>query len=64
MLESEHRRVVVPADAELVADGLQAILRAAGVSYSEFLELLSSAFPAEAATVPDLQAAVDCSEAR
>jgi len=47
VLENDLRRVVVPDDAVIPKERLESILRAAGVSYSEFLELLSEAFGEE-----------------
>lgn len=44
VLENELRRVVIPDEAVLPQEAFESMLRAAGVSYSEFLELLSSAF--------------------
>lgn len=44
ILENELRRVTVPDRGVLESQQLEAILKAAGVPYSEFLDLLSRAF--------------------
>jgi hypothetical protein len=47
-LENDHARVVaVPRGRLLEPDELLAVLRTAGVSYSDFVELLDAPFPAE-----------------
>lgn len=47
VLEQRDRRVIVPATMMLPPDDLENILRAAAVSYTEFLELLARAYPDE-----------------
>ena len=54
-LESDWRRVTIPDQGLLEKDELEAILRAAGIPYSEFLELLTKAF-AEDDTAPGITA--------
>lgn len=67
ILENELRRVVVPESALLEEKQLRAVLDAAAIPYSEFLELLSRAY-AEPDTSPGVaesgvRAAVLCREA-
>lgn len=47
VLEHGYRRVVVADAALLEAEVLERLLHDAGIPYSEFLELLSQAFPAD-----------------